>query len=149
MSSGVVCQEVEVGNCEEDQFHCYSGECINISGLCDGRIDCKDQSDEDQGRCSMRTEVRLSQKEHYAQDSGVTGVLEVRVTVFLCSFAELSQNPLCRFGIRGSGALSARTTLLLARQLCSAGCWALMGAQVLTMLTTLGRARAHGQLGSI
>ena len=91
MSSGVVCQEVEAGHCEEDQFHCYSGECINISGLCDGSVDCKDQSDEDQRRCSLRTEVRLSQKEHYSQDSGVTGLLEVKLFFFLAN--ELSKTP--------------------------------------------------------
>ncbi len=33
-------------NCNPDQATCQNGECISKSGLCDGRTDCTDGSDE-------------------------------------------------------------------------------------------------------
>merc|ERR1719228_593763 len=73
---GVVCQEVEEGSCDEDHFHCKSGECIEIEHLCDGiQNNCQDNSDEDIRMCSLRIQVRLTDKEHYGDNSGL---LEVR-----------------------------------------------------------------------
>ena len=36
----------EPERCREDQFECGSGECIDQGSKCDGRPDCRDQSDE-------------------------------------------------------------------------------------------------------
>ena len=45
-----VSSEVEEGSCEEDEFHCSSGECIGIQKLCNGQPDCRDHSDEEANR---------------------------------------------------------------------------------------------------
>uniref|UniRef100_A0A4W5ND80 F5/8 type C domain-containing protein n=1 Tax=Hucho hucho TaxID=62062 RepID=A0A4W5ND80_9TELE len=37
---------VTVKRCYPGQFACHSGECVPVSVLCDGRLDCKDHSDE-------------------------------------------------------------------------------------------------------
>ena len=35
------------GPCNESEFQCSSGECVDIRKLCNGASDCKDRSDED------------------------------------------------------------------------------------------------------
>lgn len=35
-----------VKRCYPGQFACHSGECVPVSVLCDGRLDCEDHSDE-------------------------------------------------------------------------------------------------------
>uniref|UniRef100_A0AAY5KUS1 SCO-spondin n=1 Tax=Esox lucius TaxID=8010 RepID=A0AAY5KUS1_ESOLU len=37
---------VTVKHCYEGQFACHSGECVSVTALCDGRLNCKDHSDE-------------------------------------------------------------------------------------------------------
>ncbi|XP_070960618.1 SCO-spondin [Oncorhynchus clarkii lewisi] len=37
---------VTVKHCYPGQFACHSGECVPVSALCDGRLDCEDHSDE-------------------------------------------------------------------------------------------------------
>ena len=46
----VVSRELEEGSCEESEFHCSSGECLDIGKLCNGSPDCRDRSDEDINR---------------------------------------------------------------------------------------------------
>ena len=36
----------EPQRCRQGQFQCGSGECIDERRKCDGRVDCRDQSDE-------------------------------------------------------------------------------------------------------
>ena len=43
-------RDVEEGSCEETEFHCSSGECVDIGKLCDGAPDCRDRSDENVSR---------------------------------------------------------------------------------------------------
>ncbi|KAM6977691.1 SCO-spondin [Aplochiton taeniatus] len=38
--------KVTVPRCKPGQFACLSGECVSVSTLCDGHMDCKDHSDE-------------------------------------------------------------------------------------------------------
>ena len=45
-----VSSEVEEGSCEEDEFHCSSGECVDIQKLCNGEPNCRDHSDEEVNR---------------------------------------------------------------------------------------------------
>ncbi|KAJ8010539.1 hypothetical protein DPEC_G00076130 [Dallia pectoralis] len=37
---------VTMKRCYEGQFACHSGECVSVTALCDGLLDCKDRSDE-------------------------------------------------------------------------------------------------------
>lgn len=37
--------------CKPDQWKCHNNICINIDFLCDGQVDCDDQSDEDEFVC--------------------------------------------------------------------------------------------------
>ena len=41
-----IAAESKPERCAEGQFECDSGECINEGSKCDGRADCRDQSDE-------------------------------------------------------------------------------------------------------
>ena len=46
---------MEEGSCEEGEFHCSSGECVEIKKLCNGAPDCSDHSDEDVNRFAIQT----------------------------------------------------------------------------------------------
>ena len=46
---------VEEGSCEGGEFHCSSGECVEIKKLCNGAPDCSDHSDEDINRFANQT----------------------------------------------------------------------------------------------
>lgn len=37
---------VTVRHCEPGQFACLSGECVPVTALCNGKLDCTDHSDE-------------------------------------------------------------------------------------------------------
>ena len=58
--------------CGETEFQCEAGECVPISGLCDGQTQCRDGSDESYELCLARTQVRLT------QPGGSEGLLELR-----------------------------------------------------------------------
>ena len=51
-------RDVEEGSCEETEFHCSSGECVDIGKLCDGAPDCRDRSDENVSRYILHTEIK-------------------------------------------------------------------------------------------
>ena len=34
--AGVVCRQVEEGSCQENEFHCSTGECVHLDNLCNG-----------------------------------------------------------------------------------------------------------------
>ena len=38
-------------NCNDEQFACNDGQCINYSWVCDGQLDCDDGSDEREEIC--------------------------------------------------------------------------------------------------
>ena len=40
--AAVECQ-TQAESCSEDQFHCGSGECVDIGQLCDGAAHCQDK----------------------------------------------------------------------------------------------------------
>ena len=40
--AAVECQ-TQADSCSEDQFHCGSGECVDIGQLCDGAAHCQDK----------------------------------------------------------------------------------------------------------
>jgi len=68
----VECKEAET-ICEDEEFHCKSGECISINNLCDGIPNgCKDGSDEDTNYCTSATQVRLT------PPGSSSGLLEIR-----------------------------------------------------------------------
>jgi len=112
---GVVCREVEKV-CEDDQFHCASGECINIDNLCDdlsGRGHCKDDSDEDPLYCNSRTQVQLVPM----GESFNSGRLEIRhkgIWGTVCSefFSQDIANIFCRMlGFDGNSTFEEISTL--------------------------------------
>lgn len=37
--------------CSDDQWTCDNGDCISIANRCDGRVECKDRSDETAENC--------------------------------------------------------------------------------------------------
>ena len=71
--AGVKCRQPQ-RKCEEWQFHCKNGECINLNSLCDGiQQDCQDLSDEDDLLCKSPLDIRLVDGESFK-----SGRLEVR-----------------------------------------------------------------------
>ena len=50
-------RDIEEGSCKETEFHCSSGECVDIGKLCDGAPDCRDRSDENVSRFVLLTEI--------------------------------------------------------------------------------------------
>jgi hypothetical protein len=94
----VVCREVEEGSCEEGEFHCSSGECVDIKKLCNGAPDCSDHSDEDVNRCTEKIAVRLSDQEHYGPNSGLLEVRHKGVWGTVCNenFSEREAKVFCR-----------------------------------------------------
>jgi len=106
---GVVCRDVEEGSCEETEFHCSSGECVDIGKLCDGAPDCRDRSDENVSRCSRRIEVRQSDQEHYGRNSGLLEVRHKGVwgTVCMDNFGEGEAQVFCRMlGYEGKASIN-------------------------------------------
>ncbi|XP_023331139.1 neurotrypsin [Eurytemora carolleeae] len=95
---GLVCRET-AKVCDDDQFHCSNGECINIDNLCDGisgKGNCKDGSDEDPLHCNSPTQVRLVGGESFN-----SGRLEIRHkgiwgTVCADFFSNNEANIFCR-----------------------------------------------------
>ena len=49
-----------VSRCEESDFQCLSGECLNFGKLCDGAPDCRDHSDEDVDRWVLQKSRALN-----------------------------------------------------------------------------------------
>ena len=51
----VASRDAEEGPCNESEFQCSSGECVDIKKLCNGAPDCRDRSDEDFNRFAIQT----------------------------------------------------------------------------------------------
>jgi len=94
----VVCSEVEEGSCEEDEFHCSSGECVDIQKLCNGEPNCRDHSDEEVNRCGQRIEVRHSDQDRYGHNSGLLEVRHKGIWGTVCKeyFSEDEAKVFCR-----------------------------------------------------
>ena len=144
----VASREVEEGSCEEAEFHCTSGECLNIEKLCNGQPDCGDGSDENLNRfftawisrhdgwpmvirCGQRIAVRQSDQEHYGRNSGLLEVKLFHQTKPLGSVILTYHNIITKSShkwnittrcvIKECGELCVMNTLARGRQKCSAG----------------------------